>query len=164
MTRIEDAGRTMMKELGYKVELGQKISDKMKEDFGAYMAKILFEVIEKGPASPMETAHGDVAFGELRRPKTGSAHRFLGGVSEHVYGRDDTAYGDIGPVLGKNVRARLQHLPKEILREPVEGICHGHRRRIHDPGERQHELCLNEQALPVHGLKVIRRLFATVSR
>src|SRR5262245_36014418 len=53
VTRIEDAGRTMMKELGYKVELGQKITDAMKEDFGAYMAKILFEVIEQGPVSPM---------------------------------------------------------------------------------------------------------------
>ena len=36
----------MMNELGHKVELGQKITEKMKEDFGAYMAKILFEVIE----------------------------------------------------------------------------------------------------------------------
>src|ERR687895_738825 len=31
ITRIEDAGRTMLKELGYNVELGQTISDKMKE-------------------------------------------------------------------------------------------------------------------------------------
>src|SRR5919197_4136202 len=43
MTRIEEAGRTMMKELGYTVELGQKITNKMKEDFGAYMAKFIFE-------------------------------------------------------------------------------------------------------------------------
>ena len=50
ITRIEDAGRTMMKELGYRVELGQKITEEMKEDFGAYMAKILFEVIEQGPS------------------------------------------------------------------------------------------------------------------
>ncbi|HLN83749.1 MAG TPA: ethanolamine ammonia-lyase reactivating factor EutA, partial [Candidatus Binatia bacterium] len=38
ITRIEHAGRTMMKELGYKIDLGQKITEKMKEDFGAYMA------------------------------------------------------------------------------------------------------------------------------
>jgi len=42
ITRIENAGRIMMKELGHPVELGQRITDKMKEDFGAYMAKILF--------------------------------------------------------------------------------------------------------------------------
>ena len=52
ITRIEDPGRIMMNELGHQVELGQKISEKMKEDFGAYMAKILFEIIEKGPVSP----------------------------------------------------------------------------------------------------------------
>src|SRR5678816_3956930 len=46
ITRIEGAGRTMMRELGYKIELGQKITENMKEDFGAYMAKILFEIIE----------------------------------------------------------------------------------------------------------------------
>src|SRR3990170_2724793 len=53
ITRIEDAGRMMMKELGYKVELGQTISEKMKEDFGAYMAQILFELIERGPSTPL---------------------------------------------------------------------------------------------------------------
>src|SRR3970282_1083612 len=56
ITRIEDPGRTMMKELGYQVELGQTISDKMKEDLGAYMARILFETIEKGPKSPMASS------------------------------------------------------------------------------------------------------------
>ena len=28
----------------------------MKEDFGAYMAKILFEIIEQGPKSPMASS------------------------------------------------------------------------------------------------------------
>ena len=157
MTRIEDAGRTMMKELGYKVELGQKITDKMKEDFGAYMAKILFEVIEKGPASAKQLMVTPplVNYGGLKQVQ----HIvFSGGVSEHVYDRDDTAYGDIGPVLGKNVRARLQHLPKEILREPVEGI----RATVIGAGEYTIQASgntsyvSNEQALPVHGLKVIQ--------
>ena len=53
ITRIEDAGRTMMKQLGHKVALGEKITNKQKEDFGAYMAKILFEIIEQGPTSQM---------------------------------------------------------------------------------------------------------------
>ena len=36
---------------------------------------------------------------------------FSGGVSEHVYDRDPKAYGDIGPVLGKNMRDYLKKLP-----------------------------------------------------
>ena len=83
---------------------------------------------------------------------------FSGGVSEHVYDRDPKAYGDIGPVLGKNMRAYLQRLPKEILREPIEGI----RATVIGAGEYTIQASgntsyvSNEQALPVHGLKVIQ--------
>jgi ethanolamine utilization protein EutA len=83
---------------------------------------------------------------------------FSGGVSEHVYDHDRTAYGDIGPVLGKNMRAYLQRLPKEILREPTEGI----RATVIGAGEYTIQASgntsyvSNEQALPVHGLKVIQ--------
>src|SRR5215468_9092585 len=147
ITRIEDAGRTMMKELDYKVELGEKITDQMKEDFGAYMAKILFEVIEKGPTLPMaRQLMVTPPFVNYRGLKQVQHIVFSGGVSEHVYDRDPIAYGDIGPVLGKNVRAHLQRLPKEILREPTEGI----------QASCNTSYVSNERALPVHGLKVIQ--------
>jgi ethanolamine utilization protein EutA len=159
MTRIEDAGRTMMKELGYKVELGQKITEKMKEDFGAYMAKILFEVIEEGPVSPMaRQLMVTLPFVNYHGLKQVQHIVFSGGVSEHVYDRDPKAYGDIGPLLGKNTRAYLQRLPKEILREPTEGI----RATVIGAGEYTIQASgntsyvSNEQALPVHGLKVIQ--------
>src|SRR5262249_27433816 len=64
----------------------------------------------------------------------------------------------IGPVLGKNVRAHLQRLPKEILREPTEGI----RATVIGAGEYTIQASgntsyvSNERALPVHGLKVIQ--------
>jgi ethanolamine utilization protein EutA len=75
-----------------------------------------------------------------------------------VYDRDPKAYGDIGPVLGKNTRAYLQRLPKEILREPIEGI----RATVIGAGEYTIQASgntsyvSNEKALPVHGLKVIQ--------
>ena len=112
-----------MKQLGHKVQLGEKITDKQKEDFGAYMAKILFEVIEEGPVSPMaKQLMVTPPFVNYRGLKQVQHIVFSGGVSEHVYDRDPKSYGDIGPVLGKNTRAHLQRLPKEILREPTEGI------------------------------------------
>jgi ethanolamine utilization protein EutA len=83
---------------------------------------------------------------------------FSGGVAEHVYDHDRNAYGDIGPVLGKNVRRYLQRVPKEILREPVEGI----RATVIGAGEYTIQASgntsyvSNEHALPVHGLKVIQ--------
>ncbi|MET0501551.1 MAG: ethanolamine ammonia-lyase reactivating factor EutA [Candidatus Binatia bacterium] len=158
-TRIEDAGRTMMKEVGYKVELGQKITEQMKEDFGAYMAKLLFEVIEEGPVSPMaKQLMVTPPFVNYRGLKQVQHIVFSGGVSEHVYDRDPMAYGDIGPVLGKNTRAYLQRLPREILREPIEGI----RATVIGAGEYTIQASgntsyvSNESALPVHGLKVIQ--------
>jgi ethanolamine utilization protein EutA len=83
---------------------------------------------------------------------------FSGGVSEHVYDRDRTAYGDIGPVLGKNMRAYLEKLPKGVLREPAEGI----RATVIGAGEYTIQASgntsyvSNVHALPVHGLKVIQ--------
>jgi ethanolamine utilization protein EutA len=83
---------------------------------------------------------------------------FSGGVSEHVYDRDRNAYGDVGPVVGNNMRRHLQKLPKEILREPIEGI----RATVIGAGEYTIQASGNtsyvsdEHALPVHGLKVIQ--------
>jgi ethanolamine utilization protein EutA len=159
ITRIEEAGDMMMKELGHKVALGRKITESQKEDFGAYMAKILFEVIEQGPASPVAkrlmVTPPFVNYGGLSQVQ----HIVVsGGVSEHVYDHDRTAYGDIGPVLGRNMRLRLEKLPKDVLREPIEGI----RATVIGAGEYTIQASgntsyiSNTQALPVHGLKVIQ--------
>ena len=159
MTRIEDAGRLMMKELGHNVEIGQKITDKMKEDFGAYMAKILFETIEEGPTSPMaRRLMVTPPFVHYKGFKQVQHIVFSGGVSEHVYDHDPTSYGDIGPVLGRNMREYLKKLPKDVLREPIEGI----RATVIGAGEYTIQASgntsyvSNEKALPVHGLKVIQ--------
>jgi ethanolamine utilization protein EutA len=159
ITRIEDAGRKMMKELGHKVELGQRITERMKEDFGAYMAKLLFEVIETGPVAPMAQAlmvtPPFASYGGLGQVQ----HIvFSGGVSEHVYDRDSRAYGDIGPVLGRKMRELLQKLAPDAVREPAEGI----RATVIGAGEYTIQASgntsyvSNEKALPVHGLKVIQ--------
>ena len=159
VTRIEDAGRTMMKELGFKVELGQKISEKMKEDFGAYMAKIVFETIEEGPDSPMAKKLMVTApFVNYRGLKQVQHIVFSGGVSEHVYDRDPKAYGDVGPVVGLKMREYLKELPKQMVREPIEGI----RATVIGAGEYTIQASGNTSyvsnlhALPVHGLKVIQ--------
>jgi ethanolamine utilization protein EutA len=159
ITRIEEAGKIMMQKLGHKVELGQKITAQQKEDFGAYMAKILFEMIEHGPTSPMaKKLMVTPPFVNYRGLEQVQHIVVSGGVSEHVYDRDRTAYGDIGPVVGRNVRLQLQKLPKEVLREPIEGI----RATVIGAGEYTIQASgntsyiSNPKALPVHGLKVIQ--------
>jgi ethanolamine utilization protein EutA len=159
ITRVEDAGREMMKELGYSVTVDDKITDEQKEKFGAYMANILFEVIERGPSSAMaKRLMVTPPFVNYQGFKAVDHIVFSGGVSEHVYDRDPKAYGDVGPVLGKHVRAYLQKLPKGVLREPIEGI----RATVIGAGEYTIQASgntsyvSNVHALPVHGLKVIQ--------
>jgi len=131
----------------------------MKEDFGAYMAKILFELIEEGPKSPMaKSLMVTPPFVNYPGFRQVQHIVFSGGVSEHVYDRDPKAYGDIGPVLGRNMREYLKKLPGGVLREPIEGI----RATVIGAGEYTIQASgntsyvSNEKALPVHGLKVIQ--------
>ena len=149
----------MMKEIGYTVELGQKITDKMKEEFGAYMAQLLFETIEHGPSTPMaKRLMVTPPFVNYRGLKQVQHMVFSGGVSEHVYDHDAKSYGDIGPVLGKNMREQLKKLSKDVVREPIEGT----RATVIGAGEYTIQASgntsyvSNEKALPVHGLKVIQ--------
>ncbi|MBI2987559.1 MAG: ethanolamine ammonia-lyase reactivating factor EutA [Deltaproteobacteria bacterium] len=160
VTRIEDAGRTLMTELGSRVEIGKKITKKQKEDFAALMAKILFELIERGISSPLARQLMVTAplknYGGLSQIDT---IVFSGGVSEHVYDRDRTSYGDVGPIFGKNVRDCLKKLPKKsLLGEPAEGI----RATVIGAGEYTVQASGNTSyisnpgVLPVFGLKVVR--------
>ncbi|MGH7775088.1 MAG: ethanolamine ammonia-lyase reactivating factor EutA [Candidatus Binatia bacterium] len=160
VTWIEDAGRTLMKELGYTVDIGKKITKKQKEDFAALMAKILFELIEDEPSSPLaKQLLVTPPFRNYSGLNQISHILFSGGVSEHVYDRDRTSYGDVGPILGKNVREYLKKLPKKnILREPHEGI----RATVIGAGEYTVQASGNTSyisnpgVLPVFGLKVVR--------
>jgi len=159
VTRLEDAGQVLMQALGHQVELGKKITQKQKADVATLMAQMLCEMIEQGPISRLvkqlmvtpplkhyRLAHVDYIV-------------FSGGVSEYVYDHDRTSYGDVGPLLGKHVRERLQALPKRpVVREPTAGIratvigagaytvqASGNTSYISHPG-----------VLPVFGLKVIQ--------
>lgn len=49
----EEAGRTLMEASGFQVELGKKLNINQQENFAVFMAKILFEIIEQGPVSPL---------------------------------------------------------------------------------------------------------------
>lgn len=160
VTRIEDPGRTLMSELGYAVELGEKMTKRQKEDFAGLMAKVLFELIEWKSLSPLTER---LMLTPLFKNYSGIDQLdyivISGGVSEHVYDRDRTHYGDVGPILGKKMRSYLKKLPKKnIFREPIEGI----RATVIGAGEYTIQASGNTsyisapQILPVFGLKVVR--------
>ena len=159
VTRIEDAGRTLMHELGSRVALGEKITTAQQEACAALMAKVLVEVIVHGPTSAL--ARQLMLTPPFRHYRLDQVDHivFSGGVSEHVYDRDRTAYGDVGPLLGKQVRDALQDLSRHhMLREPMEGI----RATVIGAGAYTVQASgttsyiSNPRVLPVFGLKVVR--------
>lgn len=159
VTRLEDTGRTLLNELGYGVALGKNITKAQQEAFAALMAKVLFEVIAQGPTSSL--ARQLMVTAPFMRYRLDQVDHIVisGGVSEHVYDRDRTSYGDVGPRLGKHVRAYLKQLSKKpILREPSEGI----RATVIGAGEYTVQASgttsyiSNPRVLPVFGLKVVR--------
>ncbi len=160
VTRIEDAGRTLMSELGYTVELGKKTMKRQREDFAGLMAKVLCELIEWKPFSPLTRK---LMLTPMFKNYDGldqiDCIVISGGVSEHVYDRDQACYGDVGPILGKKMRGYLKKLPKKnILREPIEGI----RATVIGAGEYTVQASGNTsyisalRILPAFGLKVVQ--------
>jgi ethanolamine utilization protein EutA (predicted chaperonin) len=159
VTRIEDAGRIFMHALGSRVALGKKITKRDKEACAALMARVLVEVIERGPTSALARQLMVTPPFQHYRLDQVDHIVFSGGVSEHVYDRDRTAYGDVGPLLGKQVRDALQRLPRHYtLREPLEGI----RATVIGAGAYTIQASgttsyiSNPRVLPVFGLKVVR--------
>jgi ethanolamine utilization protein EutA len=161
--RLEEAGRTLMQHLSYSVALGKKLSKKYQQAFAAVMASVLFEVIAQGPTSAL--AKQLMLTPPLRNYRLDRVDHiiFSGGVSEHVYGHDQTTHGDVGPLLGKQVRGALTALAKkDMLCEPIEGI----RATVIGAGEYAVQASgntsyiSNPQVLPVFGLKVVRASLA----
>jgi ethanolamine utilization protein EutA len=160
ITRMEDAGAVFMKQLGHTVELGKKITQKQKDDFAGLMAKVLFDVIENGPTLPLSKQLMVTPPLKNYRGLSQVDHIvFSGGVSEHVYDHDRTSHGDVGPILGKNVREYVAKLAKkDMVREPTEGI----RATVIGAGEYTVQASgntsyiSNPKVLPVFGLKVIQ--------
>ncbi|MDH3581490.1 MAG: ethanolamine ammonia-lyase reactivating factor EutA, partial [Hyphomicrobiales bacterium] len=123
ITRVEQPARTIMKALGHNVEIGYKLAAEQREAFAEKMADILFDVISGGAT---DTLTGSLMLTEgLNNITVNDIDHlvFSGGVSEYIYERDSTEYGDVGPWLGKAVRDRTDSAFKPgVLLLPVEGI------------------------------------------
>src|SRR5204862_5649715 len=94
-------------ELGLDIAVGAKLSEVARRTLAACMADRLFEAMRGG----VPTA-GGVALLRLD-PLSASAAAvdqvtFSGGVAEYIYGREQANFGDLGSLLGEEIRARLQ--------------------------------------------------------
>jgi ethanolamine utilization protein EutA len=115
--RLERAGDRFLRDLDYEIGIGDAIEPEARARLAARMAVVLFNVLEGKPA-PWPELWVTPPIGPLP-PLDGVF--FSGGVSEYIYERETTAFGDLGPLLGKEIRAQAQARGYRIL-DTGEGI------------------------------------------
>jgi ethanolamine utilization protein EutA len=163
ITRMEEPAKKIMKEAGFEVTLGDRITAENREKFAQVMGRVLFEVGRGGPYSELTKSL------LLTDPLAGfqdfngiSRIIFSGGVSEYVYQHDSTTYGDLGPLFGKAIREQLEKVGRpDLVVEPLEGI----RATVIGAGEYTIQASgttsyiSSIDALPVYALQVVRPIF-----
>ncbi|MEY4879775.1 MAG: hypothetical protein RJB62_1244 [Pseudomonadota bacterium] len=119
VVRLEEAGARFAKELGIDLTLGDIPPEGAMEKIAERMADKLVEAIGAQSLSP-DTAS------LLRLDPLGPRDKpakitFSGGVSEFIYGRETTNFGDLGPLLAKAARQRVEDWGV-VIAESTEGI------------------------------------------
>ncbi len=119
VVRIEEAGRRHGGKVGLELELGQVMNEQGLEAIASEMADRLFEVVNQQKLT-------DETRELLRLPPLAyrgkvDAVTFSGGVSEFIYGHAGDGFGDMGALLGREIRRRVESLDIPIL-EPAARI------------------------------------------
>lgn len=114
ITRIEEAGKLFAKELDIPLALGRPLGPDHKRALAARMADRLFAAMKSGRSDLLRL--DPISFtGDI------DAVTFSGGVSEYVYQKEFTDFGDLGPLLAAEIRARIEGWGPDLC-EPFEGI------------------------------------------
>lgn len=123
ITRLERPAVTIMRALDHTIAVGGPLSPIQRQAFADRMTDVLFDIIGGHNADPLTAqlllmdSQPDVPIGAVDHLV------FSGGVSEYVYEREASAYGDIGPWFGAAVRERAKSaLKRGVLLRPAEGI------------------------------------------
>jgi ethanolamine utilization protein EutA len=114
IVRLEEAGRRFGAELNLKLDIGYVLDDREARAFAARMADSLFEAMKGG--SPRADGAELLRLDPLSWRGKLSDVSFSGGVSEYIYGGEAKAFGDLGPQLAAEVRARLGNWGPELAR------------------------------------------------
>jgi len=114
IVRLEEAGRSFGAELGLQLEPGSVLDEQQARALAACMADRLFEAMRGG--SPRAGGAALLRLDLLSFRGEVSDVSFSGGVSEYIYGGEAKAYGDIGPQLAAEVRARLKDWGPQLAR------------------------------------------------
>jgi ethanolamine utilization protein EutA len=119
IVRVEDAGRRYGEELGLDLKPGGMLTLDQGRAIAGLMADKLFETMRGGAPSTRGVS--------LMRTEPLAQHariaqlQFSGGVSEFITGNEAQKFGDLGPLLAAEIRARVEAFCPR-LEESIEGI------------------------------------------
>jgi ethanolamine utilization protein EutA len=105
IVRLEPAGRRFGAELGLKLNPGATLGEEQARALAARMADALFDAMRGG--SPRAGGADLLRLDPLQFRGDISDVSFSGGVAEYIYGGEAKGFGDIGPELAAELRARL---------------------------------------------------------
>jgi ethanolamine utilization protein EutA len=117
VTRLEKAGRRFLADLGCDLSIGEKVEEDLRRRLAARMAHVLFDAVS-GDKPSWDDLYVTAPIGDL--PALDGI-LFSGGVSEYIYGREASPFGDLGPYLGEEIRKEAEKRGFQIL-EASEGI------------------------------------------
>ena len=158
--RVERPAEIVAEADGFKLAPGQVVTEKRQRALASTLADCLFQVISNGGLSPLtERLMQTTPLIFNGKP---DLVVFSGGVSEYIYGYESRSFGDIGIVLGEEIRKRMHEMDTLVV-EPAERI------RATVIGESQYTLQVSgttnlissPDLLPMRNLPVVAPLFAS---
>jgi ethanolamine utilization protein EutA len=117
--RIEEAGQRFAAEAGVSLAIGDHPTSADLSRIVGRMADRLFEAMGGKPLS--EQTKELLRLEGLPSGRKPEVITFSGGVSEYIYARESTAFGDLGPLLAEAILERVKGWGPRI-EPPVEGI------------------------------------------
>jgi ethanolamine utilization protein EutA len=119
IVRLEPAGRQAGLAVNLDLGEGRPTNDDEMRALASYLADRLIAVLEMGYLGPEE--HALLRTPALSAERPPDAIVFSGGVSEFIYGREASSFGDLGAELAEQVRERVDRAGIPIL-PPAAGI------------------------------------------
>jgi ethanolamine utilization protein EutA len=119
VVRIEDAGRKHAAWAGINVALGQKLSQDALRAIASGMVDKLFAILKSEPLT--EDIQGLLRLPRLNYRGEVDSVMFSGGVSEFIYNREKTSFGDLGPLIADEIHRRMPDLGMLVM-EPTARI------------------------------------------
>ena len=113
IARIEEAGRKHAGWAGFGIELGQKVSEENLRKMVAGMVDKLLAMLK--PNSLTEDFKSLLRLPPLTFRGEIDCVMFSGGVSEFIYNRNKSTFGDLGPLIADEIHRRMADLDLLVM-------------------------------------------------